>query len=54
MLKHGPVRMEVIDQIPPADVTRVVQDFMDSDAEEVKSERNEDDTWTVTATFRLQ
>jgi hypothetical protein len=49
-----PVFTEAIDQIPAADVARIVQDYIDSDAEVVKAEKDADGTWKVTAAVRQQ
>lgn len=54
LLMPLPVFTEAIDQIPAADVARIVQDYIDSDAEVVKAEKDADGTWKVTAAVRQQ
>lgn len=44
-------RREVIDNVPSAEVDRILSDFRDSGAIEVVSEPQSDGTWKITAIF---
>jgi hypothetical protein len=52
--RPAPFVTEVIDQIPLSEVARVVEDYIDCDAEAVKAEKEADGTWTVTVTMRQE
>ena len=46
------VREEVIDEVPDSELKRVMRDFEDAGAEDVRPELNRDGTWKVKALFR--
>jgi hypothetical protein len=47
-----PLHTEVIEHVPTGQLRRVVEDFKDSGAVEIKAEPDREDTWRVVATFR--
>jgi len=48
----APLVTKIIDRIPLSEVARVVEDYIDCDAEAVKAEKEVDGSWTVTVTVR--
>jgi len=46
-----PIRTEGVNKVPADYVGQLTQDFVDSDAVEVRIELEPDGTWTVIATF---